>query len=100
RPAEAQPRLPGATADRPPQGRPKVVVLPLEPLQPRLLAAAEQLRFGALGQIHNEGGVPRLHRLQLATGVKPLPRVLADRLQQPEAWLAVRLHLPIAQALG
>ena len=100
RAGKPQLRVQVATVDRPPQGRPKVVVLPLEPLQPRLLAAAEQLRFGALGQIHKEGGVPRLHRLQLATGVKPLPRVLADRLQQPEAWLAVRLHLPIEQALG
>ena len=67
-----------------------VVVLLVEPVEPHGLVLARQLRLGRLDQLEVALGVAAAHLLELTAFLELLERVLADRLEQPEARLAVR----------
>jgi hypothetical protein len=76
----------------PRQGRPEVVVLAVQPLQPRGLVRPRQFRLRPFGEGRAPGEVPPLQRGGLPRGAEALQGVLPDRLQHPVSGLAVRLR--------
>ena len=67
--------------------RTQVVAFGVEPLEPDQLLWSEQRRLGLLREREIEARVAPLHRLTVALR-QSFGRVLADRLEHPEAWLA------------
>ena len=63
-------------------------------------AGCRALRLGRLGQAEVVGGVPSTHRVRLAPQPELLAGELPDRLQHPEARLAVRGDVVAQQALA
>ena len=84
---------------RPRQRRPDIVVLLLEPIQPRHLLRALELRLRLLRQPHEVAGMLLLQGCRFATRRQLLPGVLMDGFQQPEARLAVGTFALLEQAL-
>src|SRR5215203_4264298 len=80
----------GIGVEPPVQGRPQVVVLGVEPVEPHHLLRTGQLGFGLLGQRQEEFGMCPPRRLRFTALRQPLQPVLPDRLQHHEAWLAIR----------
>ena len=68
----------------------QVVVLGLEPIEPRGLIRTSQLRLGRLGEGEEQIRVATTHHLRLTAELEALPRVLANRLQHAQASTAVR----------
>ena len=85
---------PVGVADRqqPAQGRPQVVVLSLDPVEPDRLPRTAELSQRLLGQRQEPVGVPVPCRLRLASLLQRFQRKPPDRLQQVEPRLA-RLSL-------
>ena len=73
---------------RPGQRCAQVVAFGVEPLEPAQLLRPEQRRFGVLRERKIEARVATPHGMAVAALLQPFERVLADRLQHPEAGLA------------
>ena len=99
RPGEPQRRLRLPACRRPAERRPEIVVLRLQPRQPRRLLRAGQCGLRLLREREEVRGVRRAIASILVARPQPLARVFADRLQHPEAGLAVRVALLPQQAL-
>ena len=92
---EAPERCAGPQADvglptlgRPGQRSTNVGALGVEPLEPLQLVRPEKSGLGLLGEREIEAGVAAAYVVAVAALGQPLERVLADRLQHPEAGLA------------
>src|SRR3712207_4641185 len=77
----------------------QVVVLGIQPCQPRLLPRSPQFQLRRLGKRQEVAGMPATERFRLSTGYQPLQRILADRFQHHEARLAVCPTLLLQEAL-
>ena len=74
---------------RPAQDRADVVVLGGQPGEGRVAIGADQVGLERLGQVRDVGRVQAGEPVALAGRREALPRVFADRLEQPEARLAI-----------
>src|SRR5437763_7344561 len=70
---------------RPFEHRPQVRKIVLEPLKPFALTIAPQFRLGALGEVDEVLGAPPAELISFARLLQQFRRVLADRLEHPEA---------------
>ena len=75
-------------------GRPDVVMFSLEDADPAGLLAAGQDLCRRLGEVHVGGPMAALQLVAFATRCEHLTRVFADRVEQPEAGLALDLIAP------
>src|SRR5262249_27863461 len=71
--------------EEPLEAHAEVVVIGLEPLQPRRLLGAPQTGLGALREPEEPASVPPLDLAGVARRAEPLARQVPDRLQHPEA---------------
>ena len=85
--------------DGPVEDRPDVVVLALEPVEPAPLVGAGQLGGRRLRERHVPVAMAGIGSRRSRRGLEPLGGVLADRVEQPEARLAVGRLLDPDQAL-
>ena len=60
-------------------------------IKPDALLRALQVGRGGEGELQEEAGMPLLQHLPFSVRGKMFQRVLADRLQHAEAWLAARV---------
>ena len=91
-------RLGVAMAGCPAQGRPQIVVVPLQAVQPGLLVGALEAGLGDLRQCHEDRRVPTPQDLPVDWR-ELLQRELANRLEQAHPRLAAVDQLPAEQAL-
>ena len=89
RAGQPQGQLDLAGADRPGERGADVVVLLVEPVEPEGLVRARQLRLRGLDQLEEALGMAAAELVELTALLEPLERVLANRLQQTEAGLAL-----------
>src|SRR6267143_1151756 len=80
--------------DRPPEGGTKVVVLELEKIQPALLIAPLYIRARLFRERQVRTAMTRTDEVALVALCESIERVLADRDEHPETWLAVDFRLP------
>src|SRR6267143_5603148 len=80
--------------DRPPEGGTKVVVLELEKIQPALLIAPLDIRARLFRERQVRAAMTRTDEVALVALCESVQRVLADRDEHPETWLAVDFRLP------
>ena len=96
---DAEADLDLARLERPLERRPQVPLLLVQALQPGRLLGPDQLGLGHLREREVALGVGALHRFGLARFGEPTARVLADRLEEDEAGLAVGIVDLAQQAL-
>ena len=89
RAGELQSELDLAGRDRPRERGADVVVLLVEAIEPERLVGARELGLGRQHQLEVALGVPPAQRPRARPAPRALERVLPDRLEQPEARLAV-----------
>ncbi len=99
RPGEPERRVRVAALGQPREGRPEVVVLRFQPVQPRWRRhRTHGGNKGLLRQPHTPRGVAAVHLRFFAAGCQVLRRELPDGLQHHEARFTVVLFKPIEQA--
>src|SRR5438093_353451 len=87
----SSPSPPAARREAPLERGPEVVVLRLQPVRRRGLAAAEDRPLRPLGQRQEERCVPAPERLRLGARPQLIQAVLADGFQHPIAQLAAHV---------
>src|SRR5262249_3769021 len=96
---DPQQELAVAVLARPPDRRAEVGVVLPEARDGRLLVAASGFGIEGFGELGEPAGVTKAELVELPGGLELYRRVLADRLQHPEAGLAVGVRPPEEKAL-
>src|SRR5262249_20912684 len=76
-------------SDGPPHGRTEIVEIAIEPAHPAHLAGTVNFGLGALGEAEIEGAMAATHRLRFGARGEAALRVLAHRLEEAIARLAL-----------
>src|SRR5207247_5605401 len=93
RPRQATRLATPVVLEQPSQRSTQVLILTLQPAQPRVARRTDQMRLGLLCKLQEDLGVPLLKFVALGRGDETLPGVLAQRVEHREARLTVRLLL-------